>query len=61
MECPKPTCLVLLVHGLWGWKTDWHKTNKALESHNDGSCLFHISAVNLGFLTYDGEWPAARQ
>jgi hypothetical protein len=48
--------LVVLVNGLWGWQRDWAAMKKALDAYNDGSYLIHVSAVNVGAQTYQGQW-----
>jgi hypothetical protein len=49
------THLVVLVNGLWGFQRDWAQMKKALDAQNDGSYLIHVSAVNTGSQTSEGQ------
>jgi hypothetical protein len=45
-----------MVNGLWGFQNDWNKMHHALQAADTcGSCVIHVSGVNTGALTYDGE------
>jgi hypothetical protein len=51
-----PTHLIVMVNGLWGFQSDWNKMKQALHAADtQGNCLIHVSGVNTGARTYDGE------
>jgi hypothetical protein len=51
-----PTHLIVMVNGLWGFQRDWNKMQQALQAADrQGNCLIHVSGVNTGARTYDGE------
>eukprot|EP01130_Rhizamoeba_saxonica_P008982 TRINITY_DN3641_c0_g1_i1.p1 TRINITY_DN3641_c0_g1~~TRINITY_DN3641_c0_g1_i1.p1 ORF type:complete len:303 (-),score=43.57 TRINITY_DN3641_c0_g1_i1:473-1381(-) len=46
--------LIVLVHGMNGYASDWKNFKSILESNTPSSVLCLVSKVNEGFQTYDG-------